>query len=83
LDFILDYGLDIKRMRTFQPASYHMRSFCLSGNHTKAAAGDEQESANAQSERHRTDALININRTGFQQLKRGHDKSECNNNGTD
>src|ERR1035438_7376574 len=70
-------------MRAVQPASHHTRSFFLSGNHTEAAACDQQESANAESERHGAHALINIHRAGFQQLKRRHDKSKCNNNGGD
>src|SRR6202521_325098 len=71
-------GIHIQRTSAFQPASHHARSPGLSGDHAEAAAGNQQESANAQRERYRTNALITINRTGVQQLKRRHDKGECN-----
>src|SRR3981081_2949965 len=75
-------GTHVQRMGAVQPASHHARSPGLGSDHAEAAAGNQQESANAQRERHCTNALININRTGFQQTKRRHDKSECDDNGS-
>src|ERR1700730_15348794 len=65
-------------MGAVQPESHHARSPGLGSDHAEAAARNQKESANAQRERHRTNALIGTDRTGFQQLKRRNDKGECN-----